>query len=127
MHIVHIMANNSSAPYFNWFAEQIHSYPTCKFTFIAMYPTKPQMLEDMRQRGCDCYWVPFDNNNRKKEMLMVIPKLFKLFKLLKPDAINTHLFDDSLPALFAARFAGIKKRVITKVDTTFDLYYAMKW
>lgn len=127
MHIVHIMANNSSVPYFNWFAEEIKNYPEHKFSFVAMHSAEPQMLEDMRNRGCDCYWVPFNSDSRKKDMLLAIPKLMRIFKLLKPDVVNTHLFDDSFPGLFAARLAGIKRRVITKNDTTFHWNYAPKW
>ncbi|WP_299352539.1 glycosyltransferase family 4 protein [Mucilaginibacter sp.] len=121
------MANNSSVPYFNWFAEEIHKYPSYKFSFIAMCPSKPQMLEDMKERGCNCYWIKFNNAKRKGSMLLALPQLIKLFKLINPDVVNTHLFDDSLPALFAARLVGIKKRVITKGDTTFHWNYARKW
>ena len=127
MHVVHIMANNSSVPYFNWFAEEIKNYPDYKFTFIAMYPSEPQMLDDMRVRGCACYWLPFNSAKRKTQMLFAVPRLLKLFTQLKPDVVHTHLFDDSLPALIAARLAGIKRRVITKNDTTFHWIYAPKW
>lgn len=127
MHIAHVMANNSSVPYFNWLAEEIQHYPEYKFSFIALHSIKPQMLDDMRERGCNCYWIKFSHANRKADMLLAIPRLLKLFKLIKPDVINTHLFDDSFPALFAARLIGIKKRVITKGDTTFHWNYAKKW
>jgi len=33
--------------------------------------------------------------------------------------VHTHLFDDSLPGLIAARLAGIKKRIISKLDAGF--------
>ena len=127
MHVVHIMANNSSVPYFNWFAEEVKKYPSVKFTFIAMCASKPQMIEDMHERECDCYWVPFNCNNRKRDFISAIFKLTKLFKTIKPDVVNTHLFDDSFPGLLAAKFAGVKKRVITKNDTTFHWNYFPKW
>ncbi len=127
MHIVHIMASNSSVPYFNWFAEEIKNYPQFKFSFIALYPTSPQMMEDMRLRGCDCYWIKFDSAKRKSSMISVLPKLVGLLKKIKADVVNTHLFDDSLPGLLAARLAGIKKRVITKGDTTYHWNYAPTW
>lgn len=127
MHVVQIMSNTPSVPYFNWFAEEIKNYPDYKFSFIVMYPSKPQMLEDMKERGCDCYWVPFDYNKRKMDMISAMFKLTKLFKTIKPDVVNTHLFDDSFPGLIAARLAGVKKRVITKNDTTFHWNYAPKW
>jgi glycosyltransferase involved in cell wall biosynthesis len=127
MHIAHIMANNSSVPYFNWFAEEIQKYPEHQFSFIVLYPTRPQMLDDIKQRHCSCYWVKFDDSRRKASMLAVVPKLVKLLKQIEPDAVNTHLFDDSLPGLLAARLAGIKRRIITKGDTTYHWNYAPKW
>lgn len=127
MHVIHIMANNSSVPYFNWFAEEVHKHEDVKFSFIAMYPTKPQMLEDMKERGCDCYWVKYDDKKRKRGMVVAFFNLFQLFLKLKPDVVHCHLFDDSLPGLLAARIARIKKRIITKQDTTYHYYYAPKW
>jgi glycosyltransferase involved in cell wall biosynthesis len=50
-------------------------------------------------------------------------KLFFLFLKIKPDVVQTNLFDDSLPALLAARMAGVKKRVITKQDTGYHVNY----
>ncbi|MDP9047719.1 MAG: glycosyltransferase, partial [Bacteroidota bacterium] len=127
MHVVHLMANNSSVPYLNWFADEIKNYPGHKLSFVVLHASKPQMLDDMRLRGCDCFWIRFDHTKRKSNMLRILPQLIKLFKAVKPDVINTHLFDDSLPGLLAARLAGIKKRVITKGDTTFHWNYAKKW
>jgi len=85
------------------------------------------MIEDMKQRGCDCYWIKFDGNKRKTSFAPTVIRLYKLFKRLKPNVINTHLFDDSFVALFAARLAGVKMRVITKGDAAFHWYFTPKW
>lgn len=127
MHVVHVIANNSSVPYLNWFAERLDKYQDMKFSFVALYPEKPLMIEDMKARGCDCYWIKFDQMKRKTSMIYAFLKLYKLFRKLKPDVVNAHLFDDSVPALLAARFAGIKKRVIRKQDTAFHWYFAPFW
>lgn len=121
------MANGSSVPYFKWFAEKASLQPDIKFSFIAMYPDKPEMIEDVGKFGCNCYWIKFDHKKRKRGMISSFLQLYKLFTNLRPDVVHTHLFDDSLPALFAARLAGIKKRIITKQDTTFHYFFAPKW
>ncbi len=59
-------------------------------------------------------------------MLKAFWKLYILFRKVKPDVVHTHLFDDSLPGLLAARLAGVRIRVITKQDTTFHWFYAPK-
>jgi glycosyltransferase involved in cell wall biosynthesis len=127
MHVVQIMANNPSVPYFKWFAEEVHKYPEMKFTFVAMCAEKPAMLDEMKDRGCDCVWIKYDAAERKSGMVKSFFALLKLFRKLKPDVVHTHLFDDSFPGLLAAKIAGVKKRVITKQDTTFHWYYAPKW
>ena len=109
MHVVHVIANNSTVPYLNWFAERLGKYPDVKFTVIALYPEKPALIEEMKAYGCDAYWIKYDQAKRKSGMIYSFFKLYRLFKKLKPDAMNAHLFDDSLPALLAARMAGIKK------------------
>lgn len=127
MHVLQIIANNSSVPYFSWYADRISGYPGIKFSFVALYPEKPAMIQEMRQKDCDCYWIKFDHKHRKVSMISSFFALYKLFRRLKPDVVNTHLFDDSLPALFAAKLAGVKMRVITKNDTAFHWMHNPKW
>ena len=125
-HIVFLMANNSSVPYFLWFAEKSLSNLKLKFSFVCLNNSKPIMIEQMKQYKCDCYWIPFDNSNRKTAMIKAIPKLYRLFKSIKPDIVHSHLFDDSVPSLIASKLAGVKLRFITKQDTTFHWFYAPK-
>ena len=127
MHVVQVIANCSSVPFFNQFADRINQYPDVKFTFVALYDKKPQMLSDMAERNCDCYWIKFDWRKRKSGMISAFYQLYKLFRKLKPDVVNSHLFDDSFPALLAARLAGVKMRVIHKQDTAFHWVYNPKW
>src|SRR5581483_8621422 len=126
-HVLHLMANNSSVPYFNWLAERVGKYPDVKFSFVCLYPEKPQMIEDMKKRGCDCYWIKFDHVTRKTDMISAFFSLYRLFKKIKPDAVHTHLFDDSVPGLLAAKLAGVRMRAITKGDSAFHWFYSRKW
>lgn len=126
IHIVFLMANNSSVPYFLWFAEKSIENTHFKFSFVALNDTRPEMIDEMKSFNCECYWIPFDSNKRKKSWTLAIIELYKLFKKIKPDIIHSHLFDDSVPSLIAAKLAGIKYRFITKQDTTFHWFYAQK-
>lgn len=125
-HIIFLMANNSSVPYFLWFAEKAQFNNDFKFSFILLHDTEPIMIQQMKQFNCECYWIPFSNKRRKISMLKAIPKLIRLFKKISPDIVHSHLFDDSLPSLIAAKLAGIKIRFITKQDTSFHWFYAPK-
>jgi glycosyltransferase involved in cell wall biosynthesis len=127
MHIVFLISNESSVPYFNWFAEKAHQQNKHKISFITLYTTTPKMIDDVGKFGFDCYWYKFDSHKRKLGMIKTFFQLFILFRRVKPDVVHTHLFDDSLPGLLAAKLAGVKKRVVTKQDTTFHYYYAPRW
>lgn len=127
MHVVWIMANNSTAPYFNWFAEQAAKKGEIKMTFICLYPEPPQMVADMKKYGYECFWIKYDHNYRKSYLLSATYKLFKLFRSIKPDIVHSHLFDDTMMAIPAAKMAGIKGRFITKGDTAFHYYFTPKW
>ncbi len=127
MHVVLLMANNSSTPYFNRFADLAKNDVQIKLSFICLYPEKSQMIADMEQRGLDCYWIKYDNSKKMRGFINVFFKLLKLYKKIKPDVIHTHLFDDSVPGLFAAKVAGIKKRIISKLDAGFHYKYTPRW
>ena len=127
MHILFTIANNSSVPYFNLFMEEAAKDKTMQFSFVALTTIHPEMIEEAALYGSKGYWIPFDCERRKSQMLKVVPKLYKLFRKLKPDAVHTHLFDDSLPALVAAKLARVPIRVITKQDTAFHYIYTKKW
>lgn len=127
MHVVWVIANEPSVPYFNWFAAKARETGALKFTFVALYPERPKMVDEMREQGWNCYWIPFDAAKRKRSMVRALFALYKLFRKLKPDIVHTHLFDDSLPGLKAARWARVPVRVVTKQDTTFHWYYAPKY
>lgn len=126
LHIVWVLANNTNAPYFTWFAERAARETNVRFSFVALYPELPAMVSEMQALGCHAYWVPFDQVKRGRSMLKALPRLVKLFRKIKPDVVHAHLFDDALPSLAAARIAGVKTRVITKGDAAFHWFFAPK-
>lgn len=85
------------------------------------------MIEEVGQFGCECIWIPFNFDKRKRHMVKAIPAISKALKRLQPDVVHTHLFDDSLPGLIAAKRVGIKTRVITKGDTGFHYFFNPRW
>ena len=47
MHIVFVISNESSVPYFKWFAEKAAQQKEHKFSFVTLYTEKPKMIEDV--------------------------------------------------------------------------------
>lgn len=127
MHVIQTIANNTSVPYFTWFAERMKNYPDVTFSFVALCPEKPIMINELKKYNCHTYWIKFDHRRRKWGMIFAFFKLYRLFRKLKPDVIHTHMFDDALPCLLAARVADVKLRVIQKEDTAFHWNYKPIW
>lgn len=127
-HVVMIIANSPNPSYFNWFAQINAREKTFRFTYIFLSVKPPQeIMERVKQFGVESHWYHFNFAERKQlQFIRVCMQLFFLFRKIKPDVVQTNLFDDSLPGMFAAKLAGVKKRVITKQDTGFHLRYAPK-
>lgn len=114
-----LMANCTSTAYFTRFAHEAPKTPGIELTFISLFPERPAMVDEMGKLGYACHWVPFDCSKKKRGYVTAFFRLLTLFLRLKPDVVHTHLFDDSLPGLLAARVAGVKARLITKLDSGF--------
>lgn len=127
LHVAFVMANNSRAPYLTAFMRRGAALGVDRFSFVAMTAEPPEMVEEARSFGFEGHWLPFDHNRRKRSMLAAVPRLTLLFRRLAPDVVHTHLFDDSLPGMLAARLAGVRRRVVTKGDTGFHHVHVPLW
>jgi glycosyltransferase involved in cell wall biosynthesis len=127
-HVVMIIANSPNPSYFSWFAEKNIKEKDFKFTYIFLSNEKPNaIINKVAALGVTSLWYYFNYAQKKHlQYIKLCIKLFFLFRKIKPDVVQTNLFDDSLIGLFAAKLAGVKKRVMTKQDTGFHLRYAPK-
>mgnify|MGYP001198104281 CR=1 FL=1 len=93
-------------------------------SFVFLNATKPELVNELTLKGHKSYWYYFNYAKKKQfQYIKVFIKLLFLFIKIKPDVVQTNLFDDSLPALYAAKLAQVKKRVITKQDTGYHIKY----
>lgn len=126
IHIAFVIHDANPVPYFNWFAEKAMDSQKYTFTFIFLNENISKIKERMSQYGFPIIWIPFDNKNRKKSLVIALSKLYFLFRKIKPDIVHSHLFYDGVIAQRAAKWAGIKIRIQTKQSTGFNWYYAPK-
>ena len=123
-----IIANSPSPSYFKWFAELNSKSKEFKLTYVFLLTENTAMTEAYKSNGVNVYWFYFNYAISKPlQFIRLTRQLFLLFLKLKPDVVHTNLFDDSLPALLAARLAGVKKRVMTKQDTGYHILYHPKY
>ncbi len=127
MRVVWMLANSDDAPYFRWFATHAQKEQKLSISFIFLTAKPPKMVEYAQNMGLKCHWIKYDYNKRKRGMISSFFKVRRLLKLIQPDVVHTHLFDDSLIGLTAAFTLGIQKRIITKGDTSFHYFFAPKW
>jgi glycosyltransferase involved in cell wall biosynthesis len=127
LHVLHTFANNDGVPYISWFMERARKEGTVRYSFLLLYPERPAMLDEIRAHGFQGEWIRFDPRHRKRGMLAAIPRMWWHMMRWRPDIVNGHLFDDTLPAMIAAFLARIKARIVTRQDTGYHLYYAPKW
>jgi len=98
-----------------------------KFSFICLYPEHPEMVEEMADFGCNCYWIKYNSTNKKIDLIKAVFRIRKLLVKIHPDVVHTHLFEDSFSGLLAAKLAKVPMRVITKGDAGYHWHYAHKW
>lgn len=125
--VVMTIANSPFTPYFYFFAKKVAEENLIDLLFVFIHYEEPTIIKEVDKLGIPSKWFYFDFRKGKKlQYLKLSYKFYKLFQSFKPDVVHTNLFDDSLPALLAAKWAGVKKRIITKQDTGYHYLYAPK-
>jgi glycosyltransferase involved in cell wall biosynthesis len=123
-HIVMIIANSPDPSYFKWFTALNKKEKQFKLTYIFLLTEPTHMEKYYRDEGIHVHWLYFNYARSKYfQFIRVTFQLYRLFLKIKPDVVQTNLFDDSLTGLFAARLAGVKKRIATKQDTGYHILY----
>lgn len=127
-HVIMTIANSPNPSYFRWFAELNSKEKQFRFTYVFLLTENTNMADVFKGYGADVHWYYFDYAKPKPgQYIRLTFQLLRLFLKLKPDIVHANLFDDSLPGLFAARLAGIKKRIVTKQDTGYHILYQPKY
>jgi hypothetical protein len=76
-----------------------------------LHSEKPSIIEQLEKLNAKCYTLPFYQKEKKIiQYFRLTFQLLFLFLRIKPDVVQTNLFDDSLPGLLAARMCGVKKQ-----------------
>jgi glycosyltransferase involved in cell wall biosynthesis len=126
-HIIWVLANCNRAPYFIWFAREAAKHNDFQLSFVALYPSRPELVNELNALGFECHWIPYNSGSRKQQLVKAFIALRRYFKKTKPDVVHTHLFDDSLCGILAAKYAQVPMRVVTKGDASYHHYHVPHW
>ncbi|MBK6343065.1 MAG: hypothetical protein IPF41_10895 [Flavobacteriales bacterium] len=84
LHVLHTFANNATVPYLSWFAERAAREGNVRYSFVNMHPSRPAMIDEMRQLGFACEWIPYDDRHRKSGLLRALPALYRHIRKHRP-------------------------------------------
>ena len=66
MHVLHTFANNTTVPYLTWFTDRAVAEGAPRYSFIIMHRERPKMMDEMRAKGFEVVWIPYDDGKRKR-------------------------------------------------------------
>ncbi|MBL4706612.1 MAG: glycosyltransferase, partial [Flavobacteriales bacterium] len=127
INVLFTMANNSTAPYFEWFADLSLKSEDINLSFVMFTKERPELEKKYRDRGIQVHWIDFDCDQRKKQIFKAARKFRKLVRIVKPDIVHSHLFDDALICRIGLWMKSKPKFIVTKADTGFHYRYTPKW
>ena len=125
--VLHSLAHNSDAPYFEWFAEAAQVEGSPEFSFLFLVTPATVAGTRLAKFGVTCHSVAFDASKRASSMIRSVVSVWALLRRVRPDVVQAHLFDDAVPVLVAAWLARVPVRVLAKEDTAVHWANAPKW
>ncbi|ANE52452.1 glycosyltransferase [Flavisolibacter tropicus] len=120
--VTYIISDINKALAFEWTAQYIDK-KRFHLSFILLNPGQSDLFEHLLTSGFEVISIPC---NGKKDWPLVLWRVFKIFKQLKPDIVHCHLIQANIIGLFASRLAGIKKRIYTRHHSSLHHKYFPK-
>ncbi len=108
--ILAIFSNIEHAREFVWYSKFLDKNKF-NLTCIFLNPSVSTVQLEIEALGVKSIHLRYRG---KKDLLMTLLRLIKLYRKLKPDIIHTQLFDASFAGLLAARILGIENRMSTR-------------
>lgn len=102
-----------------WTAELLNK-KKFNLCFILMNKNDSGMEDFLKSKGLKTYRLKYSG---KENIFRTIFRIRKILKAEKADIVHTHLFDASLAGLTAAKFAGVKRRIYTRHNSTLHHIY----
>lgn len=118
--LVYIISNIDKALAFEWIADSEKLKEEFDMQFILMNPYKSVLFKYLLEKGYKVHWIPYAG---KKDILIVVWKIFRYLKREEVDIVHTHLFDACIAGLLAAKMVGVPKRIYTRHHSTLHHVY----
>lgn len=118
--LVYVISHIDKALAFEWIAASEELKAVCDVSFVLLNKEEGHLYSFLINSGLAVHWMPYRG---KKDLLPTIWRLYRYFKQKRVDIVHAHLFDAGVAGLFAARMAGIVKRIYTRHHATMHHTY----
>lgn len=120
--VVYIISDIERAISFEWIASYINK-DLVTLSFIFLNPAESDLERALKAK---CFEVHSVVCRGKKDWPGATHKVYKLLKMIRPNAIHCHLIQANVIGLVAARLAGIKQRIYTRHHSSLHHIYFPK-
>lgn len=108
--ITYIISKINKALAFEWIAEAFQN-TDIQLSFILLNNGESELEKYLQSLKVPVKRIFFQS---KKDIPVATLKTYLTLKKWKPDAVHCHLFEGSIIGLYAAKWAGIRKRIYTR-------------
>jgi glycosyltransferase involved in cell wall biosynthesis len=120
--VVYIISDIDKALAFEWIAQEL-DHPKFELNFILLNPGSSVLESFLRQKKIPVTTITCRG---KKDWLSAVIKTVRVLKQQRPDVVHCHLLQANIIGLFAAKLAGIKKRIYTRHHSSYHHVYYKK-
>jgi glycosyltransferase involved in cell wall biosynthesis len=118
--LVYIISQINKSLALEWTLFRLSKEKDLHLSVVLLNPGTSALEHFLFTHDIDNYRLRFRS---KWDYPSVCLQLWSLLRKLKADIVHTHLFDASLLGLFTARWAGVKRRILTRHHATFHHEY----
>lgn len=120
--VTYIISFIDKAVAYEWITERI-DHSKFELSFILLNSKPSYLFKFLKEKQVTAVELPYHGLRRSFSAITSVKKLLIEWK---PDAIHTHLIDANFIGLLAGKWAGIKKRVFTRHNSTYHRSYFRK-
>jgi glycosyltransferase involved in cell wall biosynthesis len=82
-----------------------------ELSFVFVAQKLPMLYQIFESRNHRVFFVEYHN---RKDLILNVGKISRIFRELKPDIVHTHFAEASLVGLIAAKISGVRRRIHTR-------------
>lgn len=116
--VTYIVSDIDKAFAFEWITNNL-DIDQIELSFILLNPGASQLEDFLKNKDIPCYVISTKNKGKFKLLLSVL----KCLRKIKPDVVHCHMRLAKITGIIAAKILGIKKRIYTRHNSTYNAMY----